>query len=564
MMATSRTVARTRTTLGYSLVAFVATMLGCAADDGNGRFGGGGGINVEDDGADGSSDDPDGDGDGDGGDGGDGGGADDGGDDDGGGVPNEPPANEPEIPFDPAKLSEVCARGNGDRVAQALCNGASVHSLAELRETLAFISPFFALTGNSSSIVAREVNALNPRLIVGDRVGIFGDFPGAEEGTTGLLAMGFARGDQFVELVGYDPNKDDLNFYLLMFEQGCNESEDGCSTADLVSPAVETDWTRWTLYQDTDLVNTTLDCNTCHQPLGPGTPKVPRMQEVANSWTHWFPTRPPPPEATGGGGGWGSPSGGSGTSDGVPPQTNGHGTSSSEILWDMFSRMHAGEEAYGGVPLAQISESTAGPDMESFMANYLLFREVPAELQFPGFGEQEMEAGGSDYFCDSADMEQAGADSTWSDQYARVLGGQRLPLPSHRIDITFEPSREAAIKSYQKYMLGEIAAEDMMDPRQVTEAKVMTELSSMPRQGASGQEILTHMCARCHNAQLDQTLTRARFDATSVWDLGESEKASILDRLTRDHDDSKLMPPARFGTLPQWAIDEVTAWLATQ
>ena len=449
----------------------------------------------------------------------------------------------PELPFDPEQLGKVCARGNGDRVAQALCGGTNLGGIGDLRAALDFQSPFFALTANSSSLVARGVSAINPRLIVADRIGFGEDFqqPGGIDDT---LAMGFARGEQLVELMAFDPVADELNFYLLKFEQGCNDTAEGCSTADLVTPAVERDWTRWTLYQDVDLVNTTVDCNVCHQPLGPGTPKIPRIQEVSNSWTHWFPVRPPDQ-----GGGWAS--GGNGT-QGLPvADTDNHGTRSSEVLWSMFERMHGQDGTYGGVTMEELRPSAAGPDLETFVKMYMLSREMPSPLQVPS----------TDYFCDSASMEVLGAGSSWQQEYQRVLAGERLPLPSMKIDITSETQREDAIESYQRVLAGLAAADTLVDPRQVTTQEALVEMSVMPRADASAEEILTHMCSRCHNSNLDPSLTRARFDATSLASLDDAEKAVIADRLTRDHGDQHLMPPPRFATLPDWALDRVLAWL---
>ena len=57
---------------------------------------------------------------------------------------------------------------------------------------------------------------------------------------------------------------------------------------DLLTPAVERDWTEVTPYAEEDVENTVLDCRPCHQPAGPGTPKLLRMQEIATPWTHWF------------------------------------------------------------------------------------------------------------------------------------------------------------------------------------------------------------------------------------------------------------------------------------
>lgn len=468
--------------------------------------------------------------------------------DDSGGDEPEPQDAAPEIPFDPTSLAQVCARNNGDRVAQALCGGVQLSSITQLQEALAFESPFFSMTANSSSLVGRDVSALNPRLIVGERSEF--NFDGGDLSSLDrLMAMGFARGEQFVELMAFDPISDDLNFYLLMFEQSCNANEDGCDTADLITPAIESDWTRWTLYQDTDLENTSLDCAVCHQPMGVGTPKVPRLQEISNSWTHWFPVHPAQQ-----GGGWSS--GGGGTV-GVPPQDPGtHGTRSSEVLWNMFIEMHGSDPTYGGVPLEELQASAAGPDIETFVRTFINARELPPELSIPPFGS----GADSDFFLDSPSMEVNGAASSWSTEYERVAQGDRLPLPSYKIDITSDLDRQEAIDSYKAVMDGVAPAEELVHPSNAIAYDSMVEMSVVPREDATAEEILSHMCARCHNGKLDQSLSRARFDATSLGELTAFDRLTIADRVQRSHEDKLMMPPRRFATMPAWAVARVVEW----
>ncbi len=549
---------RTRT-LGASALlmsGLLAFTVGC---DEQGRRGGAAGLGGA---ADDGGDDAGADADGDAGEDSEDSGADDSGggsDDDGGDdlPPDdfpEPGQQEPEVPFDLNKKTEVCARGNGDRVAQALCNGANLTSMSQLVETLGFVQPFFSMTANSSSLVGRDVSALNPRLIVGEMQALNpfggGDLP-QEFQMADPMALGFVRGEQLVELMAYDPSTDALNFYLLMFEQACNDSEDGCQTADLVTPAIEENWSRWTVYQDTDLVNTSLDCNVCHQPLGPNTPKVPRLQEISNSWTHWYPTRPAET-----GGGWSS--GGSGTTGLPPTDPANHGTRSSEVLWNQFIAMHGDDPTYGGVPLDQIRHSAAGPDIETFVRSWISSREdIPAELQLPAFGMGESNT----FYLDSSSMERQGEASAWSAQQAQVVAGERLPLPSHRIDITSEIARDEVIETYKAVQSGAMSPEDLVHPSSAIAYSAMSEMSLVPEQDATAEQILTHMCARCHNGNLDQTLSRARFDATRLAELDAAQKAVIADRIQRHDDDKFQMPPRRSGTMPQWAVTRVLEYL---
>ena len=519
-------------------------LLGACEGDSTGRGGspggfGGFGDEAGDDGDDSDGDDDDDDA------ADDGGAADDDDDDDDGEPSDDEPQGEPppELPFDPDQLGEVCARGNGDRVSQALCNGVNLSSLGELREALGFADPFFALTGNSSSLVTSTTSVINPRLIVGDK-NVGGDNP--------ALAMGFARGEQFVELMGYDPSAGKLNMYLLMFEQACNDTEEGCDVADLVTPSVEQDWSRWTLYQDVDLVNTTVDCLVCHKPLGPGTPTIPRLQEVANSWTHWFPVPPPPPS----GGGWGSSSSGSGT-NGIQVQNGNHGTHSSEVLWPIFESMHGGYGSYGSVPIETLSQAQAGPDIETFVRTTLANMQIPEELQAPGNN-----VGDEEFFCNSVAMELEGASNdAWQSSYQRVLDGQRLPLPSHKVDITSHTLRDDAIQSYLDVLAG-ADPDTLVDPRTVVAQERWTEMSLIPRPEADAQEILTHMCGRCHNDKMDPTVSRANFSVGMLdGELTVAQKQVIADRIQRDSHDKLLMPPPRYGSLPYWAKDRVLEWL---
>lgn len=545
-------------TKALSAAALLMTgLLAITGCDDQGRRGGAAGLGAGAGADDGDADDGDAD-DADGSDDGADTGSDSGTDDDGADdlPPDdfpEPGQQQPEVPFDTNKKAEVCARGNGDRVAQALCSGVEFTSMSQLVETLGFNQPFFSMTANSSSLVGRDVSALNPRLIVGEMMQGTNPFGGeGGQGTAAdMMAMGFVRGEQLVELVAYDPGSDALNFYLLMFEQACNDTEEGCQTADLVTPAIENDWSRWTVYQDTDLVNTSLDCNVCHQPLGPNTPKVPRLQEISNSWTHWFPVRPAQQ-----GGGWSS--GGSGTT-GLPPNDPGsHGTRSSEVLWNQFIAMHGDDATYGGVPLDQIRESAAGPDIETFVRAWVSSREdIPEALQLPAFGSGQ----GNDYYLDSSSMERQGAESAWGAQQAQVVAGQRLPLPSYRIDITSEIARDEVVETYKAVQSGALAAEEMVHPSAAIAYSSMSEMSLVPNQDATAEQILTHMCARCHNGNLDQSLSRAKFDATNLAGLDDLQKAVIADRIQRHDGDKFQMPPRRSGTMPQWAVTRVLDYL---
>ena len=60
---------------------------------------------------------------------------------------------------------------------------------------------------------------------------------------------------------------------------------------------------------------------------------------------------------------------------------------------------------------------------------------------------------------------------------------------------------------------------------------------------------------------LDQSLSRARFDATKLAELDDLQKAVIADRIQRHEGDKFQMPPRLSGTMPQWAVTRVLDYL---
>ena len=184
-----------------------------------------------------------------------------------------------------AQWSKLCGRGGSDLVLDAFCGNArpNVRGIVDLRSALGIAgldssTEGFAMTGHSSSLVARGVSAINPRII----------FVRAETGVSDLLAVAFARGEPSSEIVVRDRGSNELRFYLLAFALACEASAEGCRPGDLLTETADSGWTDVNVYAEEDLANTPLDCLSCHQPDGPGTPKLLRMQELDPPWSHWF------------------------------------------------------------------------------------------------------------------------------------------------------------------------------------------------------------------------------------------------------------------------------------
>ena len=107
-----------------------------------------------------------------------------------------------------ATLDRVCGRKRGDAFSKVLCGAGGRPEIRDFAELLELVGlneqRAFALTGNSTSLLARNVSALNPRILVFPRVDDDLRRPDA------MTAVGFVRGEQLVELVSRDPSSNDL------------------------------------------------------------------------------------------------------------------------------------------------------------------------------------------------------------------------------------------------------------------------------------------------------------------------------------------------------------------
>lgn len=428
------------------------------------------------------------------------------------------------LPRGRAQLDRLCARGGTDAVRRAFCGTTepSVKSLADLQGVLglAFTSsttgrrnngkngnPAFALTGHSSSLVARDTSAINPRAIVftppanGPRGGAAADF----------VALGFARGEQLVEIAARDPVAGALRFFLVVFEQACSSKPGGCAVGELLTPAVEKSWTATTIYEDTDLVNTVVDCTHCHRPDGPSAGKILRFQELQNPWTHFF------RDASDGG----------------------------RALLADFHAAHGTTEDYGPIPAAQIDASE--PELLEDLVRGAGFGAQPNE-----FVSRTIEN----------ELRGSGQSTTWNGLYGQFFQGTVIAPPYPEVKVTDPARLQTMTAAYRDFLAGKRTAASLPDLRDVFPAAETWRMGLAPKPGANGKQILTSMCAGCHNPRLDPTVSRARFDVTKLDTMSRAEKDLAIARLKLADEDVRKMPPVRFRSLGpaevKLAIDELS------
>jgi mono/diheme cytochrome c family protein len=368
-----------------------------------------------------------------------------------------------------------------------------------------------------------------------------------------FVAMGFVRGEQFVELIANDPSVAGgkaLNFFLFRFQSACNSQPGGCTNGDLLTPAIEKGFTGYTLYEDLDINNTIFDCQQCHQANGPAGQKALRMQELQNPWGHFFRNN---------------------RSNGLALFDDyglAHGPAGFTTMTAYLTDQNGGKptlvpstaEAYAGIPGAVIFNSNTtnnngaqtaggGPDPAA----------LEGLVENQGFQQQPNE------FISGRFLDKDPAVSGWMTIFNNVLIGADIPVPFYNTKVSDPTKITAMTSAYVSVMKGTTPSSTLPDIR---DAFLDTALPSMTfRPAASlitnsdGKGIMVQMCQQCHNPLLDQTISRAKFDVTKLSTMPADEKQKAILRINLPQDSFRRMPPPRFRTLSPSEIALVTTEL---
>lgn len=419
------------------------------------------------------------------------------------------------LPTGVEQWQKLCAKGYGDAISAAFCAGSTPPALTSLQDLQQLLglrvlpnptadpqvnaNVRVTLTGHSTGLGLRTVTPLNPRAFL--MTTALQTAPNAR-----YQVMAFTRGEPLVELVANDPTAQTLRFFLVRFHLAC---EPACNFGELLGPGIERGWTSYTIYDDATINNTTLDCLNCHQPGGPGTKKLLRMQELANPWAHWFYIE----------------------------------HASNKRMMDDYHAAH-GLDDYAGIPGANIDPSRP-IHLQRIVANN-------------GFGTQPNVF---DTTKIEAEVTASGQSSTWAQLYARTVAGTEIPTPYWGTPT--DPTKlAAAITSYAQMRAGTLPLAQLPDIRDTLRDSALADMSIRPKPGLDGRGILVHMCRMCHNPQLDQTVSRAGFDIDRLDTLSRQKKDEAIERLRLPERDRRHMPPARFHVLSDAERDLAIAELA--
>jgi hypothetical protein len=403
-------------------------------------------------------------------------------------------------------------------------------------------NPAFAVQGHSSSLVGRFVSAINPRVLLMSASAVGQVDPN-------FVIMGFVRGEQFAEIIVNSPTGPE--FFLAGFKQACNSKPEGCSAGDLLTPAIESNWTEFSLFHEDEIKNSIVDCRQCHQTDGPGTPKLLRMQELQNPWTHFF-------------------------------RDN---TAGINLINDYYAA-HGTEEVYGGIPGAMLRasdpanlEDTVRDNGSNVQPNEFDTDAIQSEVEQSSPNQPE-------------DNTIPGRSATWDALFARVLTGEMIPVPYHDVKVT-EPALLAKYtKQYQDFRAGLVPMDKFEDHRNVlrTDQKQLGDMGFAVAPEMTPQQTLMLACSQCHNSRLDPTISRSRFNvnlasmqnaaaeidiAISRIKLGYSPERLKADGIkivspmgepmAMDKGEHLLtMPPRRFKQLTDTQIDDLVKYLEEQ
>ena len=442
----------------------------------------------------------------------------------------------------------LCARGNGDTVARAFCATSTQPAIASLVDLQRLIgldmkpgnsligqngNPALAMVAHTTSIAIRSTSQINPRAFLFTPPASNTLRPTTPIPNPTYVMMGFVRGEQLVELVSKDPSASGaLRFYLFAYQQPCNTTTQGCIPADLYTPDAETGFTGYSLYEDVDIENTQFDCLHCHQPDGPGTRKILRMQELQFPWTHWV-------------------------SNSAAPDSRGNNT-----LRNDFVAAHAPSETYAGIPCTIL---------DTTQASALGINLVEAFVENNGFMAQPNE------FLDKTILDEVvasnpaqpqsnvppGVSATWRMLYASYLAGTAaIPPPYHDTRTTDPNKLPAMIAAYRAVMAGAMPRDQLPDIRDVLLDAALPDMTIHAAPSATGRQIVMQMCRQCHNSRLDQTITRARFNVDTLDALDRAERDEAIVRLRLPATSVRHMPPVRLRELSPSEIDLAATELA--
>jgi hypothetical protein len=442
-----------------------------------------------------------------------------------------------EIGTGPEQTSNLCDGIAQDRIKDALCADPppEINGIEDLYEALSLVGPArsIAATTHSLGLSTRTVTPANPRTFVFMNTAHYPRPIPLDE----YAVVTFARGEQLVEMVALDTVTYDWNFYLLQFDQACNQTR--CTPEQLLTDRIERDWTSWTLYADSDLVDTPLDCLSCHLPFGEGSHKLLLMRQLPDPWIHWGDFR-------------GVNESANCSQDG--PQVAPKRAIPGEGL-DVLLALEGADGTHAGLDVRELHEAKSGRDFAGFLVNARL--SVNDSPYGPDYPQHELELDSARILCELLDNDTS---ELWQ-RYRADLTERGLPVAYYGTDVLGPDDRRELLADraavFARHAHGEAfdLASSWMNP-EVAEA-----VGVVPRQADTAEQILRQMCVRCHSTETPTELRRSNFNAEMIERIEPVTARAIRERIHLPPTSPELMPPRRAGVLTESAIARIETYL---
>jgi hypothetical protein len=148
-----------------------------------------------------------------------------------------------------------------------------------------------------------------------------------------------------------------------------------------------------------------------------------------------------------------------------------------------------------------------------------------------------------------------GESATWRSLFDEARRGEAPTVPYHDVKVTDPGKLARATAAYRAFRNGEIDRTELPDVRDVfpDDETQLAEMGFLTTPDASGEAVLLEACSLCHNARLDQSLSRARFRADLVG-VDRTERNEAIRRLRLPAEDPAAMPPPRLRSLSKTAL----------
>ncbi|PWU15049.1 MAG: hypothetical protein C5B49_12345 [Bdellovibrio sp.] len=456
--------------------------------------------------------------------------------------PNAPSTKALVDPAPARSLRELTAKfPKGEASRAALCNGnvatdkfirtfcstapPKITGLTDLYTALGLTNTTnVTCTTASAAITKKDTSVLNPHCIRFST-------PGADPNAT---AVGYVRSSTpLAEIVSMDSASRSFRFYVVQFDLPCSAT-DSCTSGDYYTQAAESNWSNVSFYEDTALKNTPVDCTMCHQAAGVGSAKSLRMLETQVPWEHWF----------------------------SPDQTCG------KALFADFSAAHAFESSYAGLTSAAMGAASPSGLQKFVEGNGATGADFGNDVynSFVILNEVANSSTGQ-----PSNNTVPGISPTWTALYNQRTAGTNVKefggtaMTYHDCKQS-DPSRlQSYTNNFIQVTRGSLALSSMFDlPTVNLDSPIaLSERFLAPAQDmVTAEQIMSNACLSCHNSNLDQTITRAHFNAQDLSRNSAYEYGVAMGRIARTNKDLFRMPPPNFMDLTPTQIQTLTNYFS--